>query len=112
MRCRFVGTYSEILDTPYKLTRFGQLVEIPDDLLRSIAGRIPLLPAEDVEKVITPEELKLYADPRTHAKAPKEFMERVTRVRMLVQGLPGKLLAAAAPVVAAVPEEIEELKGD
>jgi hypothetical protein len=43
---RFVGAHAQIYDTPYVFTRFGQLVELPEDLARRvILERVRLVPA-------------------------------------------------------------------
>lgn len=56
----YVGTSeSGILDTPYTFSAFGQLVEMPDDLMkRAVLGGIALIPAAEFGGLgFTPEEL-------------------------------------------------------
>jgi hypothetical protein len=75
---RFVGTSCEIWDTPYKFTRFGQLVDMPDDLAKSaIASGAALMPASDFDALgFAPDELKKYAKVPSHAKAPASFLSK------------------------------------
>jgi hypothetical protein len=57
---RFVGAHAKIYDTPYTFSRFGQLVELPEDLARSaVLGRVRLIPAAIWEALgITAEDLQ------------------------------------------------------
>lgn len=74
---RFVGCApAQIMDTPYSFNRYGQLVEIPDELAAmAIANRVHLLPAADFDALgHTPEHLKQFNNPAMHASAPEEFI--------------------------------------
>jgi hypothetical protein len=79
---RFVGTRAEIHNTPpggkeqgYILTRFGQLVELPDDLAKhAIAEGVALIKPSDFDEIgFTPDELKKFANPDTHVRATDSF---------------------------------------
>jgi len=61
---RFVGSYQHIFDTPFELKRFGQLIEMPDDLARkSVSDGAQLIPPADFDAIgFTAEELKRGVD--------------------------------------------------
>jgi hypothetical protein len=43
---RFVGSHAKILDTPYTFSRFGQAVELTEELARqAVLARVRLVPA-------------------------------------------------------------------
>ncbi len=45
---RFVGSYARVYDTNIEITKFGQLVSIPDEHAPAIAG---LLPPEEFDAI-------------------------------------------------------------
>jgi len=75
---RFIGSHCEIWDTKYVFTRFGQLVEIPDDLAQdAIAHGAALVPAKTFDALsFTPDELKKFGKTGLHAKAPADFLTK------------------------------------
>jgi hypothetical protein len=107
MNVRYVGASSaQIMDTPFVFKRYGQLVEMPDELFKSLPPHFPVITDEEFGSLgHPPEELKQYAEPKTHAKAPKEFIERraaawakiAERVEAASKPAPLPALAAAPP---------------
>jgi len=76
---RYVGgAPAELLDSPFKFTRFGQTVEMPDDLAEhAIAHRVPLIPVEIWDSVsVTDAELKRHARFESHVQASPEFISK------------------------------------
>lgn len=65
---RFVGSFAKIYDTPFELTRYGQLVEIPDHIDHS--GLKALITAEEWDSLgHTQEELKIGTAPTPEFEA-------------------------------------------
>ncbi len=62
---RFISSApAAIYDTPYAFTRYGQLVEMPEDLWQEKKDRLPLIPAADFDALgHTPDEIKKYGRP-------------------------------------------------
>jgi len=75
---RFVGSYCEIDNGRIKLDRFGQRVELGDDVADTvIRGGGAILPEEDFERLgFTAEELAAYAYPGQQESAPEGFKEK------------------------------------
>lgn len=86
---RYVGaSIAEIWDTPFKLTRFGQLVEMPDNIAKSaITGTglpnsgMPLILASDWGKyAITDDELKAHGPDAGNPKVTDAFAAKRDRI--------------------------------
>lgn len=80
---RHVGTYTQIFDTPYTFTKFGQLVEVPDD----VAAKVPsLIPAEEFDALgFDATELGKFANVSTHSQAPAEFIQKRNAAWLLME---------------------------
>jgi hypothetical protein len=76
MIMRFAGSVAEVGGK--RFDRFGQVVELPEDLIRdAMLGGVALVTPEDFEIAgFTPEELKNFSVPSTHERAPAEFVEK------------------------------------
>lgn len=80
----FVGTHCEIAHEkpPFpqgiKLTKFGQHVEMPDDLAKHVIDQgAHLMPQEDFDKLgFTKDELHRHKDVKTHKQASQEFLNK------------------------------------
>lgn len=80
---RFLGTECEITGLA-RLREFGASVELPEDLACGLIAPpdnpdkgTPLLPAAEFDAIgFTPDELRRYQWPATHADAPEEFHEK------------------------------------
>jgi hypothetical protein len=72
---RFVGTSGEIYDTKFSFKRYGQLVDMPDDIAqRAIAAGFPLLTDQEFKDVTghTDEEVKKWGGMIGHATVPAD----------------------------------------
>ncbi len=75
MTYRFLGAHAEIGGQVAE--RFGQPIDMPEDLYLEIRHKIPLLPEEDFAALGFSEgELQKYSLPRTWATAPQEFQDK------------------------------------
>lgn len=77
MTVRYVGASSaQIMDTKFVFKRYGQQVELPDELAtRVMAENFPVVTEEEFKSLgHTEDELKNHANPATHAKASAEFL--------------------------------------
>lgn len=75
----FLGAYSEVLGAGIKLTRFGQRVELPEELAAETKHPrgLPCVPVEAFDAIgFTPEELKKFGAAQSHENAPPEFLEK------------------------------------
>ncbi|MGE5568544.1 MAG: hypothetical protein ACM3S5_05845 [Rhodospirillales bacterium] len=74
----FVGSYTEIGGGRIKLERFGQRVELPDDLADNIVkGGGAILPEAEFNQLgFTEQELSLYAYPGQWEGAPEAFTSK------------------------------------
>lgn len=75
----FLGTVSEVWGHGIKLTRFGERVELPEDVAAEtkIHGGLPCITAEDFDAIgFTADELKRYSVSATHDAAPLSFREK------------------------------------
>jgi len=72
---RFVGSYCEIDGGRIKLERFGQQIELPDEVAEIVVkGGGAIIPEADFEKLgFTEQELSLYAFPGQQVGAPDAF---------------------------------------
>jgi hypothetical protein len=74
---RFLGLSTEIGEI--KLTKFGQAIELPDELARQVigsheSGGAAILPNTEFEELgFTEQELSLYASPISHGQANESF---------------------------------------
>lgn len=82
MKVRFIGSSpAEIWDTPYVFKKFGQIVELPDDLYQAaVANRMAIVPVEDFDALFTAEDLKSYWNFGTHATAKDEFKAKLVAI--------------------------------
>jgi hypothetical protein len=73
---RFVGSYCEIDGGRIKLDRFGQQVELPDEVAEIVVkGGGAIIPEADFEALgLTEQEVSLYAYPGQQAGAPEVFL--------------------------------------
>lgn len=104
---RHVGTFTVIYDSPYKLERWGQLVEIPDALAQSCIDQGgALLPAADFDSHgVTPDELKKYSAVASHVKATAEFIAKRNALWARVAEIRAQRAAATAQeAMSALPE--------
>ncbi len=115
---RYVGgAPAEIMDSPYKFTRYGQLVEMPDELAEhAIAHRVPLVPVPVWESVsVTDSEVKRHSRFETHVQASPEFISKRDALwRKFVEfhaEVLDKRVKAAAPLEAVAEPSTEEEKG-
>lgn len=77
MQLVFVGTQAAIMDTPFQFDRFGQRVEMPDQLAAEKIQDVPLIPAADFDAIgFTNSELSAYSDPETWRSAPESFLSK------------------------------------
>ena len=72
---RYVGgAEGGFFGTPYQFTRYGQLVELPDGW---DFDRLSLITPEEFDSLgHPPEEVRKYADFKSHASASQEFLMR------------------------------------
>lgn len=87
---RYVGgAEAEIWDSGFKFTKFGQLVEMPDDMAAiAKAGKISIIPAEEFDKLgFTPEDLKKFTRFESHRSAPIDFIEKRNQAWQVVHSL-------------------------
>lgn len=75
---RFVGSYCEIDGGRIKLERFGQRIELPDEVAETvIRGGGAILPEADFESLgFTEQEISLYAYPGQQIGAPEAFTRK------------------------------------
>lgn len=78
MRYRFLGTECSVLDRGIKLDRFGQAVDVDEDLARiMILGNAAIIPEKDFQEIgFTAEELSRFALVWTHSEAPESFLAK------------------------------------
>ena len=79
VQVRFVGNFAAILDTPYHFTRYGQLAEMPVELVAQVVrdNDFPLIPAEEFDKIgHSQSELDQFGDPDTWNSATEGFLVR------------------------------------
>lgn len=75
----FLGAYSEVLGTGIKLTRFGQRVELPENVAAEtkLHGGLPCIPADKFDGLkFTDDELKRFGAAASHTNAPAEFIAK------------------------------------
>ncbi|MFN3323418.1 MAG: hypothetical protein ACK5AZ_07980 [Bryobacteraceae bacterium] len=75
---RFVGSYCEIDNGRIKLERFGQRIELPENVAETIIrGGGAILPEAEFNAIgFTEQELELYAYPGQQATAPGAFQRK------------------------------------
>lgn len=75
----FVGSYCEIDGGRIKLERFGQRIELPDEVAETVVkGGGAILPEAKFQEIgFTEQELSLYAYPGQRAGAPEVFNQKV-----------------------------------
>jgi hypothetical protein len=75
----FVGSYCEIDGGRVKLERFGQRIELPDELAATVVrGGGAVLPEAKFDEIgFTEQELKQYAYPGQRLGAPEAFNAKV-----------------------------------
>lgn len=99
---RFVGTYSEIGGYP-DLTKFGQAIELPEDLGTDLIRRnTPLLPDAEFKALgFTDKELADHAYVGSHADAPVEFLDKKRKALVRLHEIRSKPEPAkiAVPVI-------------
>lgn len=78
IKVRYVGgAQAEIMGTPYVFRSYGQLVEMPEELVREKQDRISLLTDEEFKSLGHPaQELVDFGRFDSHANAPQEFLDR------------------------------------
>ena len=89
MVCRFVGTHVQIMDTKIKMERFGQLVELPDELA---TRRAHVLTAEEWASLgVTDEETKKFPTVEAiHHRGTPEIKAKLAKAwAILHEPLPG-----------------------
>ncbi len=103
MQLRYVGgAESVVMDTPYKFSRYGQLVEVPEGLGQRMLAELPVLTPEEFSTVgHTDEELKKFGDFASHRAAPVEFVERRKKAWEMLheRGTDKRPAAVRAPAV-------------
>lgn len=119
---RYVGAASAaILDSPFEFKKYGQLVELPDDMVNKaiVEGKISLIPAEEFDILgHDPKELQYHSRFETHATVHPKFPDfhlkrghawaKVHEHReALTKALHEQEAIAAAPVEEAVNAEHE-----
>lgn len=74
----FVGSYCEIDNGRIKLERFGQRIELPENVAETvIRGGGAILPEADFNAIgFTEQEISLYAYPGQQATAPEVFQRK------------------------------------
>lgn len=74
----FVGSYCEIDGGRIKLERFGQKIDLPEEIAATvISGGGAILPEADFEGLaFTEQEMSLYAYPGPQASAPEAFQRK------------------------------------
>jgi hypothetical protein len=84
----FVGSNSDIGES-IRLTRFGQAVELSDELAReALLGGCALVAAADFQEIgFTPKELETFSSPGSHERAPVEFIEKKRQALIAVHNL-------------------------
>jgi len=98
---RFLGTLTNIGEQ--KLTKFGQPVELTDEMARDVIGTLDsgggaILPEHDFRQIgFTEQELSLYSDPHSHHQANAAFHEKKARALKAVHELRVKNSPAPAP---------------
>ena len=77
----FVGSYCEIDGGRIKLEKFGQRIDLPEDLAAVvIKGGGAILPEAEFESLgFTEQEISLYAYPGQQASAPEAFLAKRTQ---------------------------------
>ena len=72
----YLGSYADIGN--FNLRRFGQVIDLTDDVAAlALAGGVALLPKDVFDSVgFTPQELADYAYPARQANAPLSFWEK------------------------------------
>lgn len=97
---RYVGgAEAEIWDTPYKFTKFGQLVEMDDEMVGvALAGHIHIIPAEEWDKLgFTDKETKSFTRFESHNQAPQEFIDKRNTAWVKAQSLHAPKVEEAGP---------------
>ena len=104
MTYRFLGSASDIGES-IRLSRFGQSVELPDELARvAVLGGCALLPESEFLSVgFTTRELESFGSVASHERAPAEFLDKKRRALVAAHEW-REQLASGAPVV----EEVSE----
>jgi hypothetical protein len=94
----FVGSYCEIDGGRIKLERFGQRIDLPEDLATTvILGGGAILPEADFESLgFTEQEISLYAYPGQQATAPEAFLKKRSQAHVAFCGLRESLGAGVA----------------
>lgn len=90
----FVGAYSEVLGAGIRLTRFGERVELPDQIAESVGHPrgLPCIPAADFDGInFTADELRKYGAAATHPNASAEFLAKKARALQILATLRGAL---------------------
>jgi len=84
---RFIGDVAEIHGTPYKFTRFGQLVELPEPMAeRACLEGACIIPAAMFDELgFDPADLKKYSRALLHSRAPAEFRAKADRAREVLR---------------------------
>lgn len=101
---RFVGANTEVGSV--KLSKFGQPVELTDELARDVlAGGGSILPSDQFDEIgFTEQELSLYSDNFSHGQANAAFQDKKKRALLLSHDARTKLSAPAEtnyePIVA------------
>lgn len=75
-----------------KLTRFGQRVELPEDIGEQTKHRrgLPCIPAEEFDKLgFTADELRKYGVAASHENAPADFLEKKQQALQILHDLRG-----------------------